>query len=62
MEPKRRRILICVVLLLSIGNYSRIQGTEHIRAIEFVSIFAMGAMAGLLLREIATALKNKWLV
>ena len=54
--------MICVMLILSIGNYTRIQGTENIRAIEFLSIFVMGAMAGLLLREIATAFKDKWLV
>lgn len=62
MEPKRKRILLVVVLLLTVGNYSRIAGTENVRAVVFLSIFVMGVVSGLLIREIAVALKNKWLV
>ena len=54
--------MLAVVLLLSIGNYCRLIGTENIRAIEFISIFVMGAVSGLLIREIAVALRHKWLV
>lgn len=59
MEPKRRRILIAVLLMLSIGNYTRIVGTENIRAVEFLSIFAIGMLSGLLLREVISSFKSK---
>jgi hypothetical protein len=62
MDPKRRRIAICILLIVSILNYSRIPGTENIRNIEFISIFSIGMLSGLLLREIAQIIKNKWLV
>ena len=59
MEPKRRRILIAVLLMLSIGNYTRIIGTENIRTVEFLSIFAIGMLSGLLLHEVFSTFKNK---
>lgn len=64
MNRRKKRILImtAVLLLISIGNYSRIEGTEHIRNIEFLSIFTIGMLSGLLLREIAQLVKNKWFV
>ena len=54
MNTKRRKIIITLMLLLSFGNYARIKGTEDIRAIEFLSIFAIGALSALLIREIFT--------
>lgn len=54
--------MTAVLLLISIGNYSRIEGTENIRNIEFLSIFTIGMLSGLLLREIAQLVKNKWFV
>lgn len=62
MNAKRRRIVIVILLVISIGNYSRIPGTENIRNIEFLSIFTIGILSGLLLREIAQMVKNKWFV
>jgi TM2 domain-containing membrane protein YozV len=55
----RRVILIAVLFMLSIGNYSRIIGNENIRTIQFLSIFAIGALSALLIREIALLLKSK---
>lgn len=43
-----------MMLLISFGNYTRIKGTENIRAVEFLSIFAIGALSALFLREIFT--------
>ena len=62
MNNKKRHIIIVILLLISIGNYSRIHGTENITNIAFVSIFSIGMLSGLLLREIAQMVKNKWLV
>ena len=55
----RRRILIAVLLLISIGNYSRLTGNENIRTIQFISIFAIGALSGLLLNEFVRLFRAK---
>ena len=46
---KKKRIVIAVVLMLSIINYSKIVGNENIRTIQFVSIFVIGALFMLLM-------------
>jgi hypothetical protein len=56
---RRRRIILVLLLMMSIGNYSRIVGSENIRTVQFLSIFAIGALSALLIREIATMVKNK---
>jgi len=56
---KRRRIIIALVLMLSVVNYSRLKGNENIRLIQFISIFAIGALAALLIREVVTSLMAK---
>lgn len=55
----RRRVLIAVLLMISVGNYSRLTGNENIRTIQFISIFAIGALSSLLIREIALMVKSK---
>jgi hypothetical protein len=52
MNTKKRKIILTVLLLLSLGNYGRINGTEDIRTVEFLSIFAIGALSALLVREV----------
>jgi hypothetical protein len=56
---KRKLPIIAILLVLSIGNYARIEGTEHIRLIEFVSIFTIGILSGLLLHSLVTFFKNR---
>ncbi len=56
---KKRRIIIAILLSISIGNYSRLVGNENIRAIQFISIFVMGALAALLLNELVTLFNAK---
>ncbi len=56
---KRRRIIIAVMLMLSVVNYSRLKGNENIRLIQFISIFVIGALTALLIREVVTALRAK---
>ncbi len=55
----RRKILIAVLLLISIVNYSRITGSENIRTIQFLSIFAIGALSALLLNEFIRLFRAK---
>lgn len=56
---KKRRIIIAVLLLLSIVNFNRLTGNDSIRPIQFISIFVIGALAGLLINEFVTLFKAK---
>lgn len=60
MEKKKRNIL-AVMLVLSVGNYTRLTHNDNIRAIQFLSIFVIGALTALLVNEIVTLYKaGKW--
>ena len=55
---KNKTILITAVLLMaSIGNYFRISAESNVRTVEFLSIFAIGALTGVLLTQIF-----KWII
>ncbi len=57
---KNKAIIITAVLLvISIGNYFRIISDGSIRTVEFLSIFAIGALAGILLTRIFKNLFDK---
>ena len=56
---KKRRIIIAVLLMLTIVNFTRLTGNENIRAIQFISIFAIGALSALLINEFVTLFKAK---
>ena len=44
---KRGLIFFGFLLILSIGNYTRLTGKENVRVIQFKSIFTIGAFAAL---------------
>lgn len=54
-----RRIVIAIILLITIVNYSRISGNENIRTIQFLYIFVMGALSALLINEFVVMFKAK---
>ena len=56
---KNRKIIIAVLLLLSIGNFSRLSNNDNIRPIQFISIFAIGALTSLLINEFVSLFKPK---
>ncbi len=56
---KKRRIIIAVLLMLSIGNLTRLTGNENIRPIQFISIFVIGALSSLLINEFVNLFKAK---
>ena len=57
---KNRFIIVTAILLVvSLGNYFRIISDGSIRTVEFVSIFAIGALSGVLLIQILMAIRNK---
>ena len=50
---KKRAISVTAILLvISIGNYFRIISDGSVRTVEFLSIFAIGALVGVLLTQI----------
>ena len=59
MEKRKRRILLAVLLLLSVVNYSRISANSTFRTVEFVSVLAIGILTGLLLRELFESVAKK---
>jgi len=57
---KNRAIIITAILLIiSIGNYSGFISDGSIRTVEFLSIFAIGVLAGILLTQLIIKMKNK---
>jgi hypothetical protein len=56
---KKRKVILAVLLIIAIGNYSRLAGSENIRTIQFLSIFVMGALSTLLINEFFTLFKAK---
>ncbi|MCP9766702.1 hypothetical protein EGI22_02195 [Lacihabitans sp. LS3-19] len=53
----RRLVMLAVLLLLSITTFTRIEGNDGIRTIQFLSIFAIGAITSLIIREVAEKIK-----
>ena len=55
MKNRNRRIaFIAILLAMSIGNFFRISsGTSSIRTIDFLSVFVIGALTGLLIGILA---------
>jgi len=59
LMEKKRRAIIALMLMLSVINYSRIKGNENIRVIQFLSIFIIGLLSGLLINEFVTLFRAK---
>ncbi len=56
---KRKIIILSVLLSLTIGNYFRINNTAAIRTVDFLSIFVIGLLAGILIQVFIHAIRNK---
>jgi hypothetical protein len=53
MRSEKRSIGIALfVLVLSLGNYMRLTGTENIRAIHIITLLTMGVAIGVMLVHI----------
>jgi hypothetical protein len=60
MEKNNKRILGLVILLfITMANYNRLSGNENIRAVQFMSIFAIGMLSGVLIKEVIEKIKSK---
>lgn len=59
-KMKSKKIVITTILLIfSIGNYFRIISDSSIRTVEFISIFAIGLLTGVLLKLIFKSADDK---
>ena len=56
---KRRRFIIAILLMLTIGDFTRLKGNETIRPIQFILIFLIGGLTALLVIEFVTLFKAK---
>lgn len=57
---KNKGIIFTVIfLIISIGNYFRIISDGSIRTVEFISIFAIGVLAGIFLIQIIKVIKDR---
>lgn len=54
----RKPIILAVLLMISVGNFSRLTGNENIRLIQFISIFVIGMLTALLFQEIMKIIKK----
>lgn len=53
MDKKRIRGIVALFLVLSIGNFLRLEGHEQVRPILFITILAIGLLAGVLISDLA---------
>ena len=58
-KKKRRPIVLAILLFIASMNFIRLKGNENIRAVQYLSLLAIGALAGLLLHEIFTMIRAK---
>jgi hypothetical protein len=58
-KHKRVIIILAVLLLITGGNYWRISSGGNVRTVEFLSIFVLGALFGLLVSQYVALLKKE---
>jgi hypothetical protein len=54
-----RKAVFVVLFILAIANFNRLEGNDSIRTIQFISIFVIGALAALLVREVIETSRKK---
>ncbi|MCB8995527.1 MAG: hypothetical protein H6538_07960 [Bacteroidales bacterium] len=55
---KKGIIITSAILLISIANYTQFISHSNLRAVEFLSIFAIGALTGILAIQIIQLIKK----
>jgi len=59
MKSRKKLIILALLFIIAIGNYNRIAGVEDVRAVGFLSIFALGAISAIFICEIIATIKNR---
>ena len=52
-------VFIVVLLLISVGDYFIVISKGNIRTVEFLSIFVIGVLSGVLLTQIIKSIKDR---
>jgi hypothetical protein len=52
-------VFTAVFLMIAIGNYFRIVKDHSIRTVDFLSVFAIGALSGVLVVSIVKTIKDR---
>jgi Ca2+/H+ antiporter len=58
MKQNRSLIITAIIFMLAVANFFRIKGNDEIRLIQFMSIFVIGLLAGILIKGIAEKIRN----
>lgn len=58
-ESFRAFVIPLFVIFLALSSYSRLTGTENIRAIHVVTLLTMGMGLGILFINVVTYIRNK---
>ncbi len=58
MKKRRPLFIASILLILAIGNYSRISGNENIRTVQFLSIFVIGMLSGVIIRDVIVLVRS----
>ncbi len=56
---KKGILIPALLLVISVGNYFTLIQNKSARVVEFLSIFAIGALAGVLLTQIMISSRDK---
>lgn len=59
MKKRNKIAFVAVMLMIATVNYNRISGIDSIRPIQFLSIFSIGLISGILLKLLIEAYKNR---
>lgn len=59
MKSNKRGVFAAVLLFIAVGNYARMDDSESIRTVTFLSIFAIGALSAVLVREVLGRMRDK---
>ncbi len=54
----RKPVFLFILLIIAITNFYRIKGNENIRAVQFLSIFVIGMLTGVLINYLVKTFKE----
>jgi hypothetical protein len=57
-RQKRIIVVLAILLLVTIGNFSRNSSSINIRTVDFITIWVIGALSGLLIHKITELFKK----
>lgn len=59
LNRKPRRVVLAVLLMISIVNYTRIVKDKSVRTVEVLSVFVIGMLSSLLITELLKGVTKK---